>query len=383
MTQSPSLPTPGSKLATRIAFFLAGMGVSCWAPLVPYAKTKIGLDEAALGLLLLYLGIGSVIAMPIAGGMAAKFGSRRVIITAAIGIITILPLLAIASTSFSLAAALAIFGASLGAIDVAANIHGTEVEHREGVPLMSNFHGFYSIGGLAGSGAMTLLLTRQVTPFAATIFASLFGLGCMLVAAPRLLAAQPDHQAPFFVRPHGVVLVIGILTFTLFLVEGAMLDWGAVLLHEGRGMPAKEAGLGYVLFSLAMTCGRLTGDRVTAKWGGSRILFHGAWITATGLAGIVFAPDKLIALAGFLVVGIGAANLVPVLYSAAGRQTAMPKDLAISAISIMGYSGILIGPAAIGFFAKLTSLPTTYGALAIMTLGVAALSRVATGRGAK
>jgi MFS family permease len=380
MTRSHSVPTPGGKLATRIAFFLAGMGISCWAPLVPYAKTQIGLNEADLGLLLLYLGIGSVIAMPIAGGMAVKFGSRRVIIIAAIGIITVLPLLAIAPSPLHLAAALAVFGASLGAIDVAANIHGTEVEHREGVPLMSNFHGFYSIGGLAGSGVMTLLLTRQVTPFAATICASLFGLGCILIAAPRLLAAQPDHQAPFFVRPHGIVLVIGILTFALFLVEGAILDWGAVLLHENRGMPRSEAGTGYVLFSLAMTCGRLTGDRVTAKWGGSRVLFHGAWITAAGLAGIVYAPGTILALAGFLIVGIGAANLVPVLYSAAGRQTVMPKDLAISAISIMGYSGILIGPAAIGFFAKLTSLPATFGGLALMTLGVAALAGKATGR---
>lgn len=381
MTQSIPLPTPGGKLATRLAFFLAGMGVSCWAPLVPYAKIKIGLNEADLGLLLLYLGIGSVIAMPLAGGMAAKFGSRRVILIAAAGIITVLPLLALASTSFCLAVALAIFGASLGAIDVAANIHGTEVEHREGVPLMSNFHGFYSIGGLAGSAAMTFLLMRQVSPLFATICASLFGLGCILVAAPRLLAAQPDHQAPFFVRPRGVVLVIGTLTFTVFLVEGAMLDWGAVLLHEARGMLASEAGIGYVLFSLAMTCGRLTGDRITSKWGGTRVLFHGAWITSAGLACIVFVPGTPLALLGFLVVGLGAANVVPVLYSATGKQTAMPKDLAISAVSIMGYSGILVGPAAIGFFAELTSLPITFGVLALLTLGVAALSGIATGSG--
>jgi MFS family permease len=367
---------PRLRLATRLTFFIAGMGIACWAPLVPYAKAKLDLDEAGLGMMLLFLGAGSVSAMPVAGGLSTRFGSRSVILGGVIGLILILPLLSVVTAPWQLSLCLALFGASLGAVDVAANIHGVEVEHRAGVPMMSNFHGFYSIGGLAGSGAMTLLLTNGVSPWTATLSASMLGLFCALIAGPRLIATRPESGTPFFVRPRGIVLLIGCLTFIIFLLEGALLDWSAVLLEETRGMPESRAGTGYALFSLAMAIGRLTGDRLTARWGGAKILLHGSILTAGGLACVILAPSTGVALIGFPILGLGAANLVPVLFSTASRQTVMPKDLAISAISVMGYAGILAGPAAIGFIAGFTGLEGVFGILAAAVLTLAFFSRI-------
>ncbi|GAA5118831.1 MFS transporter [Luteolibacter yonseiensis] len=366
----------GLRLATRIAFFVAGMGVACWAPLVPYAKAKLGLDEAGLGMMLLFLGAGSVSAMPVAGGLAGRFGSRAVILGGLTALALVLPLLSVVTTPWQLSVTLALFGASLGAVDVAANIHGVEVEHRAGVPLMSNFHGFYSIGGLTGSGAMTLLLTNGVPPWMATLSASVLGAACVLIAAPRLLATRPEAGTPFFVRPRGVVLLIGCLTFIIFLLEGSLLDWSAVLLKEERGMPESLAGTGFALFSLAMAIGRLTGDRLTARWGGKRMLLHGSILTSAGLVWLILAPGATAALIGFPIIGLGAANLVPVLFSATSRQTVMPKDLAISAISVMGYAGILAGPAAIGFVAGFIGLEGVFGLLAAAVLALAFFSRI-------
>lgn len=372
-------PQSTLRFATRLSFLIPGVGIACWAPLVPFAKQQIGLDEAQLGMLLLFLGTGSVVAMPLAGGLAGKIGSRVVIAVASIGIACVLPFLAMAATQWQLAAALFFFSAFLGAVDVAANIHGIEVEQRAGVPLMSNFHGCYSLGGLAGSALVTGMLSAGMSSLASTICVSVFLLLCVAISVPRLLEVRSASDAPFFVRPRGIVLLIGTLTFIVFLVEGALLDWSAVILKESRGVAEANSGIGFVLFSLAMTVTRFTGDRVTARWGGRRVLLLGSLLASAGLALVVTAPWTWLAIAGFLLIGFGAANLVPVLFSSAGRQKIMPVDLAISAISITGYAGILAGPAAIGFIAKYLSLGGAFLLLAIMVLSVTKFSRVASG----
>jgi predicted MFS family arabinose efflux permease len=347
---------------------------------VPYAKSRLGFDEAKFGLLLLAFGGGSVIAMPLAGGTAARLGSRIVILCGALAIALALPFLALAARPWELAAALFVFGAALGAVDVAVNIHGVEVEHRAGVPMMSNFHGFYSVGTLMGAAAMLALLSSGLRPSTAAFSATACVLACLAVAAPRLLAVRPLHETPFFVRPRGQVLLLGAFTFIMFLIEGALLDWGAVFLKEIRHVPAEHAGLGFSLFSAAMVAGRFTGDRITARWGIARVLFFGSLLTAFGLAWLTFLPSTLLAYFGFLLVGLGASNLVPLFFSLAGRQRAMPKDMAISAISIIGYAGILAGPASIGFLAHATSLKASFALLAAAALAMAFAVRLLTRR---
>jgi len=372
--------TPATRLATRLGFFVAGFGIACWAPLVPFAKARTGADEASLGMLLLCLGVGSVAAMPLAGGLAGRIGSRAVILLGGVGIAISLPVLAIASWTPLLVVALLVFGASIGAMDVAVNIHGCEVQDAAGTTLMSNFHGMYSVGGLIGSAAMTSALALKTPPMMAAGVSSAIITFCLLIAGPRLLRTKSHGDTPFLVRPRGIVLLIGLLAFAMFLVEGAMLDWSAVFLTENRGLPARQAGIGYVLFSLAMTIGRLSGDKITRVLGGQRILVYGSILTSLGIAFLILAPWPAAGLFAFVLVGFGAANLVPVLFTAAGSQKQMPADLAIAAVSVLGYLGVLMGPAAIGFIGKSIGLTGAFALLAVLSLSVAVLSRVGRGQ---
>jgi predicted MFS family arabinose efflux permease len=355
-----------ARLATRLAFFVAGFGIACWAPLVPFAKQRLAVDDGALGLLLLCLGVGSVGAMLLTGLLSARYGSRPIIIGGGFGLALLLPLLAIAATPATLALALLAFGAALGSIDVAMNIHAVEVEHASDRPLMSGFHAQFSIGGFAGSALMIFLLSMQAGALVGTLICAALMLIAMVAAMPRLLRGARAEQAPLFVMPHGMVLLLAALAAITFLVEGAMLDWSALLLTDTNLVSATQSGIGYMLFSIAMTAGRLGGDAVVARIGDRATMIWGSCIAILGFVILLTGPIAAIALAGFLLIGLGASNIVPVLFRRAGAQRAMPVGLAVAAITTTGYAGVLVGPAGIGFVAKHSSLPTTFWILAAM-----------------
>jgi predicted MFS family arabinose efflux permease len=372
-------PGPRAHWSTRAVFFIAGFGLAAWAPLVPYAKARLAIDDAALGLLLLCLGAGSVIAMPFSGALAARFGCRRMIGTGCLVVVIALPLLATLSHAPAMALALLLFGAGIGAADVTMNIQAIIVEKAAGRALMSGFHGLFSVGGIAGAGGVSLLLWCGASPLMAAIIADLIILGVLAWSGRDLLpyGSAAERASSFFIWPHGVVLAIGLLCFICFLAEGAVLDWSALFLTSVRAMAASRSGLGYALFAVAMTIGRLAGDRVVRAIGGAWTLLFGGLTTAAGLALAVFVPAASAALAGFWMVGLGASNVVPVLYSALGRQRLMPFNLAVAAVTTMGYLGILCGPALIGFMAQATSLSVAFLCVAVLFLLIAASHRLA------
>jgi predicted MFS family arabinose efflux permease len=370
--------TPATRLATRLSFFAAGIGAACWAPLVPYAKTRLAIDDGTLGLLLLCLGIGSVLIMPITGGLVARVGSRAVILAGGVGYAAALPGLAIGTNVAVVAAALLLFGAALGAMDVAMNIHAVEVERGSREPLMSGFHALFSLGGVVGAGGISAMLAAGTSLGSAATAGVMVVIASLAVAAPRYLETRLGGTAPFFVRPRGVVLLLGALAFVAFLVEGAILDWSALLMTTHQDVAPAEAGLAYAVFSVAMTIGRFSGDRVVAALGGRRVLVLGGLITTAGLILVLEATHPRVALAGFLLVGLGASNVVPVLFSQAGRQTTMPSGLAIAAMTAIGYAGILAGPAAMGFVADALSLPAAFAMLAGLMLLVPLCAKPAT-----
>src|SRR5450755_3863975 len=177
-----------AKLSTRLAFVAAGFGVACWAPLVPFAKTRCHLGDDTMGLVLLLLGAGSIVAMPLAANLCARFSSKPVVLSGGVGLALILPLLSIVSSPILLGAALFVFGASLGSLDVAMNLHAVDVERTSEKPLMSGFHALFSIGAFLGSGFMTALLSRRVSPSMSTILSSIILALLLLFAFPRMLS---------------------------------------------------------------------------------------------------------------------------------------------------------------------------------------------------
>ncbi|EJL03597.1 MULTISPECIES: MFS transporter [Pseudomonas] len=374
----PPTFTPGrlEQMSTRIAYLIAGIGIAAWAPLVPYAKVRANLDEGTLGLLLLCLGVGSILAMPISGALAARFGCRQVLSGGTVLICLALPLLATMTSLPWLVAALFLFGAGLGTVDSTVNLQAVIVERASGKTMMSGFHGMFSLGGIIGAAGVSALLGLGLSPLGATLAVNGVLLVALFKAAPHLLPYGSESSGPAFAIPHGVVLFIGILCFIVFLAEGAVLDWSAVFLTTERGVQTAYAGLGYAAFALTMTVGRLTGDTVVHRLGAKRVIIYGGAVAAAGFLLATLAPMWQAALLGYALVGVGCSNIVPVLYTAVGKQTLMPEAIAVPAITTIGYAGILAGPALIGFVAHGSSLSLAFGLIALSLVAVAASGRV-------
>jgi predicted MFS family arabinose efflux permease len=314
--------------------------------------------------------------MPITGGLIARFGGRSVMLCSTLVVLAVLPLLATLDVMWLMAGTLMIFGAGLGMLDVAMNVQAVEVEKAARKPMMSGFHGFFSLGGIIGAGSVSLLLGSGLTPLQAVGMVMVLIVLLLLLSLPTLMTErlhQPDQ--PWLVIPRGWVAFLGLLCFILFLAEGAVLDWGALLLLQSPGMSAAHAGLGYAVFSVAMTIGRLTGDKVIQRFGRYPVMLTGALAAAAGMTLAVLLPWPQVALLAFLLVGFGLANTVPMLFNAAGNQHDMPSNLAISAMTTLGYAGILSGPALIGLISQWISLSGAFLLIALLLLAVAASAR--------
>ncbi len=313
-----------------------------------------------LGVVLLCLGLGSLLAMPIAGMLAARHGCRPVMLVTVVIMAITLPLLALAPTPLTIGVVLLVFGAAIGAMDCVMNLQAVVVERESGRPMMSGFHAFYSIGALTGAVLVTLLLSAGASEQVATWVVAF---GAALVTALSLRHWRTERAAQggaTFALPRGVVVLIGLVCFVTFLTEGSMLDWSAVFLHEVRAIDLEQAGWGFVAFNVAMMVTRLLGDRLVSRLGASRAVLLGGLLASAGFALATLVPSFSIALLGYALVGIGCANIVPVMFTLAGRQTRMPESVAIPAVTTLGYAGVLLGPASIGFIAQHWSLPFAF-----------------------
>ena len=362
-----------ARSSSLLVFLVCGIALSCWAPMVPFAKTKLQLDEATLGLVLLSLGAGAILTMPFTGILIKKFGPRKVIVTASTVVSIMLPLLLLSNSAIQLAIALFIFGSALGSVDVSMNAHAVLVQNLYGKHIMSSFHGMFSLGGLLGSIGLGFLIKFGLSPFVAAVS---IGLLLFLIVVSQYRNLLPDTEEDTedsfsFTLPRGRVLVLGFMCFAFFLAEGALLDWSAVFLQFNRNFDPSFSGVGYAAFSLAMAIMRLTGDGIVHKLGSQKVVQYGALVAAAGYFIATAIPSPVAAIAGFVMVGLGAANVVPVFFTAAGNVPNVPASISLPAVTTLGYTGQLAGPAAIGVIAELSSLPFALGLVGLLLLIVA------------
>ncbi|MBE1162570.1 MFS transporter [Dyella sp. 7MK23] len=355
--------------ATRLIFLVSGMAMSAWAPMVPYVKLRLGLDDGQLGAALLAFGGGSMLSMPFVGWLAHRLGNRAVIVSAGLLMCVALPVLAQVSSVAMLVGTLLYFGVMLGAVDVAMNAYAVEVEHRSGARLMSGFHGLFSVGGLSGAAVLSALLALGLAlPGAAIAIAVALALTVLWLRnglhgeANAAGVAIEAHSRPGM--PPARAWLLGLMCFASFMAEGAMLDWSAVFLRDVRGMAAASAGFGYACFSVAMATGRFCGDRLIARHGPVWAVRTGASLAVVGFLLVACVPLTMAALSGFVLIGLGASNIVPVMFSAAGRLAGAPPAVSIATATTLGYVGLLSGPALIGFVAHASSLSLAFAAVA-------------------
>ena len=359
--------------ATRAFFFIGGFGSASWAPLVPLLRARLAIGDDVLGLLLLCIGIGSLATMPLSGALAARLGCRRVLmVTGMLFACALLAVTLVDSLWIAVPIILA-FGALMGCIDVVINIAAVIVEKGIGRRIMSGMHGFWSLGGFVGAGLYGVWVgVLGLTAFQSTAIAAGIVLA-LTVGFGRNLIPYGGGGGSLVALPRGIVVFVGITAFIAFLSEGAVMDWSGVYLTAVRGMDLALAGVGFSVFSAAMLTMRFLGDRVVQRIGQRPIAVGGALLTFLGILLVMFAPVDALLYAGFFAIGIGSANIVPVFFSLMGRQNIMPIGTAVSAVSTMGYLGILAGPAAIGFVSSATNLQTAFGMLAALSIAQAAV----------
>lgn len=404
-----TLATPHSKLlwSNRIAFLVAGFCIAAWAPMIPFVKYRFGLNEHDLGLLLLCVGIGSFISMPTAGFLSAKLGCRIPIYLASIVVAICLGCITVIDNLYLMGAVLIVFGMGAVTLDVVANINAALVEQITEKNVMSGLHGLYSVGGFLGSLSVTFIVGTSLGLVAGGIFALAVILITMILGGRSLLnivsledTSSKSKEAPDAMAPsveseqaaasdaksaagsqskmryytHPLVLMIGVMCFIMFQTEGSMLDWSGVFLNTERGLELQYAGYGYAVFAIFMTIFRLTGDKIVSALGRRRVIIGGTLFIVLGYVLAVTIPHYIGAFVGFALIGIGASNVVPQLVSVVARVKEVPINISVTIVNTIGFTGVLVGPAFIGFLAQAITLPYTYLCQAALVLLVTILT---------
>jgi len=379
MTTTLSRPLRDASWSERAAIFAIfmtlGLCTGAWAAALPALKAGLALSDRDLGLALFGLAAGSIGATLVTGAVAARLGTRRTTTVGAVAVVAALVLPPLAGSLAMFSAAALAFGLAAGVLDVSMNGHAGALEERWGSPVMSSFHGAFSLGGLGGAafgGALAAAGWGSAGQLWMPV--ALAGI-CNLLALPFLgrgAEARPGGAGPAvrLALPSRGLLGLAAVAAFCFAIEGAMGDWSAVFLTTVAGSSVAVAATGYAAFSIAMAAVRFAGDRAVALFGARRILFGGGSLAGAGLAMAVLVPAPAVAAIGFALVGLGLGNVAPVAFSAAARSGSTPAA-GIAPVATVGYAGFMLGPPVIGFLSTLAGLRIALGCLVLLAGGVA------------
>lgn len=361
------------------AFFLVNGGImGPWAPQIPLMLPRHNIGSAVMGLLILLIGLGAVSAVLFAGKLIAAYGSRRMATIFALLFVPTLPLIVLAPSLWLVALVMLAFGAFGGCMDVSMNANAVAVERQMGRAIMSSSHGFWSLGGFIGGA----LGGRVIESYSATtqalgvaVLAAIIVVlaqGFLVADAPQAVGSEKPRPAMFPRVP--VLYPLGAIVLFCMVPEGAVLDWAALYVHQELGASLSHAGLAFGLFSGAMAMMRFLGDAVRNRFGAVQTLRVSGVIGVVGLIVAAFAPNDTVAIAGFAFSGLGVANMVPIMFSAAGNYPGINPGSGIATVIMLGYCGILVAPSGIGFVAQHVGFRFTYAAVAVLLLVVVALA---------
>lgn len=354
------------QMAARMAFFISGFAVSTWAPMIPAVKDKLHIGADVLGMLLLSIGISAFIFMPLAGIFSRSYGCKKVLRVAIAVMALDLVILSLLGNIWSFLVFLVVFGAAMGCIDVNMNLNAVIVENASKKRMMSGMHALWSIGCFAGAGLFSLLAKVGLNmTFIAAVHSFIVLTFTVIYSRHFLNFKGAGNEKPIAI-PKGIVVFFGLLACITFLGEGAVMDWSGVLLTEVKNTELSLAGVGYAVFSVAMLCMRLVGDKIVAALGEEKTVIFGSLTGVLGFLSVIFIENFYVIQLGFVLMGIGLANIVPTIYSLTKYQTDMPINAAVTAITSMGYTGVILGPAVLGFVAHGFGITQVFYLLAIL-----------------
>ncbi len=365
------------------AFFIPGMYTALWAGFVPYLKAKLNIGEDVLGSMILLLGVGSCVAMVVAGKMVETLGCKKTVLTGSfIGMLS-LAIVIMCSTIFETTVALFFFGIGVGLSSSSANLQAILTEKVSKKHLMGAYHGGWSLGGFAGAGILLVLLKICSFPVSESIWGLLIILFIVIVIISRFMLSfgtDPNvktvkkSKSPLSFHP--IAIIFGLLSFVSYLVEGSVGDWSALYLHEDKGILIQEAVMGVMFFNGTMCIGRLLGNTIGKHLSSKQVVVGGYLLGAVAMGLIVVLPGHA-SMYTYLLLGISLAMIVPNLFSAMGEQNVIPMTQAVATSTMLGYMGILMGPALIGFIAHGTSLTVAFIVLTSLLVVSAAIGKYA------
>lgn len=365
--------------AVAALFFANGFMVGSWAPQIPALVERLGISEFTLGLLILGFGLGAVAAMVNAGHLIARHGSQKTLLLFSLTTVVPLLLVALAPNVWLVAPALVYFGATIGAMDVSMNSNAVAVERKLGRAIMSSSHGFWSLGGFAGGGLGGILI-QNYGHLSHAIFATIVA-GVIVAAAwayviPDRHPQAEEEKGSFRWPREGAIYLLGAIALICMNAEGAVLDWAALYLRQEQAADIATAGFAFAFFSGAMALMRFAGDGIRNRYGAVTTFRASNLIAATGMLVAGLSPWPWLSIAAFAICGLGIANAVPILFSAAGNHRGLSHGAGMSVVTTMGYSGILVAPSLIGFVGGQVGFRPVYIVVAILIALTIPLARM-------
>jgi MFS family permease len=365
-----------TRLAVALFYFGQGIAFASWASRIPDIKLALGMSDAVLGSILLALPLGQLCTMPVSGRLVTRYGSKRILTIAAPLYVAAMSNLGLAQKPWQLAVFLFFFGVAGNLCNISVNTQGVEAEKLYPRPIMTSFHGAWSLAGFTGALIGLVMIHFGVRPYphfliiVLLLWANVFFNYKWLVPGRQLAPVKKRG----FVWPDSTLLKLGLVGFCSMATEGAMFDWSGVYFHDIVKVPDTLVVVGYASFMIMMATGRFLGDRVIGRVGRERTVRISGIVISSGMAVAVLFPQLVPATLGFMLVGIGVSSVVPTLYSVAGRHERIPPGIALATVSSVSYLGFLMGPPLIGYISALSSLRYSYAVIGCFGILITALA---------
>ncbi len=355
-----------TRVMVGIFFFVSGFGFYTWASRIPTIQQELHLNEAQLGAVLFALPVGLMATLPVTGMLLSRFDSRKIMMIGALSFNGMLCAIGFATRSWELALALVCFGSSRNLMNISANAQSIGVQSLFERPVIARFHGVWSLAGFGAAALGSLMVSFAVAPAWHFLGVAIVLTACCWYAYPGSLPQQPAprERRPWFALPDKTLAKYGLISFASMACEGTMIDWSGIYLQKAVHTSRELATLGFTIYMIAMTLGRLTGDRFTNRYGTRTMLTYSGVLIALGLLVAVLLPYASTAIFGFILTGFGVSCVIPTVFSMAGRSEGMSSGSAIAAVSTVGYLGFLIVPPLVGSVAQVAGLRSAYAMMA-------------------
>ena len=365
-----NFPRTTLRIAVGVMFFMAGICFASWASRIATIQQNLNLSDAGLGGVLFALPVGLICSLPFSGWVITRIGSRKLLVSALVVYSLTLVSLGMAQNTVQLVACLLLFGFSSNAVNISVNTQAVAAEELYKRPILSSFHGLWSLAGFSGAAIGTFMIGQHVIPFKHFSLIMALAIIAVIFTTRYLKNDKPANAGPVFVMPDNSLIKLGVIAFCSLICEGAMFDWSVIYFKKVVLAQNAYMGAGYTGFMLTMATGRFIADKFAHRFGLKRTLQVSGMLTATGLLIAVAFPYLYTAIFGFLLVGFGVSSVVPLVYSAAGKSKTMSPGVALAAVSTIGFMGFLFGPPIIGFVAGIATLRASFTLIALMGICV-------------